>query len=130
MLAVFWIAVGGAIGSVSRYGLSMLVDRHVPSAFPWGTMVCNVLGCFIIGWLAQWLVVDRPDWIPVPMRQGVMVGVLGGFTTFSTFSLQTLALIRDEGDWSAAMVNIGLSLVLCLLAVWAGASAAGSLSSD
>ena len=129
MGAVFWIAVGGALGSVSRYGLSMLVDQRIKAEFPWGTMVCNVLGSFLIGLLAHWLVVDRHGWLPVPVRQGILVGVLGGFTTFSSFSLQTLALIREDG-WPAALLNIGLSLVLCLLSVWAGATAGSALLDD
>lgn len=121
MSAVIWIALGGALGSVGRYLLSMHVDRLFASAFPWGTMVCNVVGCVIIGFLAEIFIDDKRIWLSLEARQGVMVGVLGGFTTFSTFGLQTFAMVKSENAWGWASMNVGLSLVLCLLGVWLGA---------
>ena len=121
MNAVLWIAAGGALGSVGRYLLPMHVDRLFVSAFPWGTMVCNVLGCVVIGFLAEVLVEDKRMWLSPEARQGVMVGVLGGFTTFSTFGLQTFAMVKSENAWGMAAANVGLSVALCLLGVWLGA---------
>lgn len=121
MSAVWWIALGGALGSVGRYLVSMHVDRFFTSAFPWGTMVCNVAGCIIIGFFAEMISGDRRMWLSPEARQGVMVGVLGGFTTFSTFGLQTYAMVKNENAWGWAGMNVGLSLVLCLLGVWLGA---------
>lgn len=121
MSAVLWIALGGALGSVGRYLISMHVDRLIASAFPWGTMVCNVVGCVVIGFLAEILVEDERMWLSPEARQGVMVGVLGGFTTFSSFGLQTFAMVKTENAWGWASTNVGLSLVLCLFGVWLGA---------
>jgi CrcB protein len=114
------VAVGGAIGSVCRYWCSGLVARAFGETFPWGTLVVNVSGSFLIGLVA---VVTGPDgrllW-SAAARQHVMVGLLGGFTTFSSFSLQTLSLLED-GEWPAAAANIALSVTLCLLGAWLGA---------
>jgi len=121
MNAVIWIALGGAFGSVARYFISMHVDRFFTSGFPWGTMVCNVVGCVVIGFLAEILVDDKRMWLSPEARQGIMVGVLGGFTTFSTFGLQTYAMVDSESAWGWASMNVGLSVVLCLFGVWLGA---------
>lgn len=120
MSAVLWIAFGGALGSVGRYLVSMHVDRMFASAFPLGTMVCNVVGCVVIGFFAEVFVEDKRMWLTPEARQGVMVGVLGGFTTFSAFGLQTFAMVKSENAWGWASMNVGLSLVLCFVGVWVG----------
>ena len=113
---VVLVAVGGALGAVARYALGGWIHRYV-SAFPAGTMTINVLGCFVIGGVL-YLTVDRPTLSP-EMRVFLAIGVLGGFTTFSTFGYETFALLRD-GAMMPALVNVGLSVVLGLVAVWLG----------
>lgn len=129
MLFQTYLAVmaGGAFGSALRMAVSLwIADRYAPG-FPLGTLVVNVAGCFIIGIFSGLTGPDGPLLVSPIVRQGVMVGVLGGFTTFSSFSLQTLALAND-GEWLYAGLNILLSLVLCLVAVWLGAIAAHILA--
>lgn len=119
MLSYLWIAIGGALGSVARYACSDLVARSFGGAFPWGTLIVNVVGSFVIGAFAT---LTGPDgrWLVAPdARLFVTVGVCGGYTTFSSFSLQTLNLMRT-GEMGAAAVNVAGSVVLCLASVWAG----------
>ncbi len=114
-----WVALGGALGSVARYWCSGVVARAMGETFPWGTLIVNVSGSLVIGFIAT---VSGPDGrflIPPEARQFMMVGILGGYTTFSSFSLQTLSLARD-GEWLLAGANIVGSVVLCLIAVWVG----------
>jgi len=119
MLAYFWVAVGGALGSVGRFWLSGLVAQRYGETFPWGTLLVNVSGSFLIGLLAT-LTDPEGRWFASPgVRQFFLIGVLGGYTTFSSFSLQTLKLIQDR-EWLQAGGNILLSVVLCLVAVWLG----------
>jgi CrcB protein len=118
---VLAVAAGSALGGVARYLLSGFVARAFGETFPWGTLVVNVLGSFLIGVVA---VVTGPDGrvlVSPVVRQLWMPGIFGGFTTFSSFSLQTLTLARD-GEWSWAAANVVLSVVLCLGGVWLGAS--------
>ena len=119
-----WVAIGGAAGSVLRYGTTIAVQRWTQSSWPWATFTVNILGSFLIGWLA-YLVVGRGA-ISVQTRLIVMVGLLGWFTTFSTFSLDTLRLIQ-EGGWRAAAANAVLSVAGGLIAAWAGFNIASSL---
>jgi CrcB protein len=127
-LAVYlWIALGGALGSVARYGCSGLAARWFGETFPWGTLIINVLGSFVIGFFATLTGPDGRVLVAPDARQFVMVGVCGGYTTFSSFSLQTLNLVRD-GDMLAASGNIVGSVALCLLAVWLGHVAASALN--
>jgi CrcB protein len=119
-----WVAIGGAAGSVLRYGTTIAFQRWTQSSWPWATFAVNILGSFLIGWLA-YLVVGRGA-ISVQTRLIVMVGLLGGFTTFSTFSLDTLRLIQ-EGGWRAAAANAVLSVAGGLIAAWAGFQIASSL---
>jgi CrcB protein len=122
-----WIALGGALGSVARYGCSSLAARWIGETFPWGTIIVNVVGSFVIGLFAT---LTGPDgrFIASPdARQFVMVGVCGGYTTFSSFSLQTLNLVRD-GELAQAGGNIAVSVVACLAAVWLGAVAAAAIN--
>lgn len=119
MLIYLWIAIGGALGSVARYGCSDLAARAFGETFPWGTLLVNVFGSFVIGAFAT---LTGPDgrWMVAPdARVFVMIGVCGGYTTFSSFSLQTLNLMR-AGEMDAAALNIVGSVVLCLASVWGG----------
>lgn len=114
-----WIALGSGIGGLLRFWCSGLIARSVGETFPWGTLAVNVSGSFLIGLFA---VVAGPDGrllVGSTARQCVMVGIFGGFTTFSSFSLQTLALMQG-GEWRLAFANIAGSVVLCLLGVWLG----------
>jgi CrcB protein len=128
MILYLLIAAGGALGSVARFALSGVVAQHYGETFPWGTLLVNVLGCFIIGFFATLTAPDGRMLVGASGRHFFMTGLLGGFTTFSSFSLQTLTLVRD-GDWARAAGNIGGSFVLCLLAVWLGYLAAAALNS-
>src|SRR5437764_12467246 len=116
MAAYFWIAVGSALGGVTRYWCSGVAARLIGETFPWGTLLVNVLGSFVIGFFATLTGPDGRLLVRTEARQFVMVGLCGGYTTFSSFSLQTLNLIRD-GDISRAGGNLALSFVLCLLSV-------------
>jgi CrcB protein len=116
-----WIAFGSALGGMARYGCSGLVAQHFGETFPWGTIVVNVAGSFLIGMVATLTGPDGRLMVPGAARDFVMIGVFGGFTTFSSFSLQTLALARD-GEWFGAGLNVVLSVILCLVAVWGGHS--------
>jgi CrcB protein len=119
-----WVALGGALGSVARYACSLGAARWLGSAFPWGTLLVNVAGSFAIGLLAALFVAADGRLLVSPeARAFVAVGILGGFTTFSSFSVETLNLARS-GALGAAAAHAGLSLVLCLAAVWLGFTAA------
>lgn len=112
------VGLGGLLGSMARYGLAGIVQRWVPEArFPWGTLAVNALGCGLIGLLAG--LADGRQLMSAETRVFLSVGVLGGFTTFSTFGLETLMLSRGVGVLSA-LGNVLAHVVLGLLAVWAG----------
>ncbi len=125
MLAYLWIAIGGAIGSMARYFIGGVVSEHFAQsqsqAFPWGTLVVNISGSFVIGILGA--VMDAGGRMTPQSRvfatQLLITGVCGGYTTFSSFSLQTLRLLQDR-EWLYAGGNVLLSVVLCMLAVWLG----------
>lgn len=126
-LVYVWVAIGGALGSVFRYMLSGVVARLAGEGLPWGTLLVNVLGSFVIGWFA--IATTSGGRVPATpeFRTFVMVGVCGGFTTFSSFSLQTLALFED-GEPLRASANVILSVALCLASVWLGAGVATGFS--
>ncbi|HZT46763.1 MAG TPA: fluoride efflux transporter CrcB [Hyphomicrobiaceae bacterium] len=127
MHSYVWIAIGSALGGVARYWCSGLAARLMGETFPWGTLIVNVVGSFIIGFFAT---ITGPDgrWlVGSTARQFVMVGLCGGYTTFSSFSLQTLNLMQD-GEWLYASLNVVASVVLCMLAVWLGHLLAGNLN--
>ena len=130
MLAYVWVAIGGALGSVGRYWFSGLVARHFGEVFPWGTLLVNVSGSFVIGLFAS---LTGPDgrWLVASWfrQQFFMLGVCGGYTTFSSFSLQTLNLMED-GEWLYAGANVVLSVICCLVAVWLGHALAANLNSS
>ena len=119
MLAYLWVAMGGALGSVGRYWLSGLVAERFGETFPWGTLIINVTGSFIIGIFAAFTDPEGRVLASPGFRQFFMIGICGGFTTFSAFSLQTLRLAQDR-EWLYAGGNILLSVMLCLIAVWLG----------
>jgi CrcB protein len=119
MATYFWIAIGSALGGVARYWCSGVTARLIGETFPWGTIVVNVIGSFIIGFFATLTGPDGRIFASSTTRQFVMIGICGGYTTFSSFSLQTLNLMND-GEWLYAGANITLSVILCLVAVWAG----------
>jgi fluoride exporter len=119
MLSYLLIGIGGAIGSVVRFWVSGLIATRFGQTFPLGTVVVNVTGSFVIGLFAA---LSEPEgrWLINPsLRQFFMIGICGGYTTFSSFSLQTLALVQ-EGEWFHAVMNSIASFVLCLFAVWLG----------
>jgi CrcB protein len=109
-----WMINGSALGGMARYGMSGAMARRIGEAFPWGELVVNVSGSFVIGVFAA-LVASGG----ALAGAFVMTGLCGGYTTFSSFSLQTLNLARD-GEWPRALANIVASAAFCLLAVWAG----------
>jgi fluoride exporter len=114
-----WVALGGALGSVVRYWLSDVIARHWDGSFPWGTLVVNMTGSLVIGLAASLTLPDGRWLLPHGVRLFFLVGVLGGYTTFSSFSLQTLTLLQG-GEWGRAAFNAIGSLAGCLLAVWIG----------
>jgi fluoride exporter len=124
MLSYLWIALGGALGTTARYWLSGVVARSIGETFPWGTLVINVTGSFVIGFFGALTGPDGRVFVGSTARQFVMIGMCGGYTTFSSFSLQTLNLMND-GEWFRAGANIGLSVLLCMFAVWIGVVLAG-----
>lgn len=121
------VAVGGAVGSLCRWWLSELFLRLGLGLFPWATMLANVSGSFLIGLVATLSGPDGRLVISPELRLAIMVGFCGGYTTFSSFSLQTLSLVQTS-DVRAAAANVVLSLVACLLAVWLGHLAAAAIN--
>jgi len=118
MQQTMWIALGGALGSVARYWVAVLC-LPISRQLPWGTIAINIAGSFLIGLFGTLTLAAGRHPAPEWLRLFVMVGICGGFTTFSSFSLQSLDLIRD-GAWGRALLNVGLSVLLCLGAVAAG----------
>jgi len=122
LLSVLYAALGGAIGSASRYILgtwTQSVSRSID--FPYGTLTVNLIGCFVIGFLSQ-LAETRGAFTP-ETRTLVFIGVLGGFTTFSSFGNDTINLLRD-GESFNALANVGANVILGLILVWLGRSVA------
>lgn len=112
------VALGGALGSVARYAVGVSARALAPG-WPWGTLVVNVLGSFAIGLLFAWFMErPAPEWV----RLGLITGVLGGFTTFSAFSIETLELMRSSGSVAAAIyvaATLAIGLAACALGLWA-----------
>jgi len=111
------IAFAGLVGTLIRYWLSGLVARQYGEAFPWGTLVVNLIGCFLAG--AIYYLSDERFLISPTLRTIILIGLLGGLTTFSSYGLQTFTLLRD-GEIGLATLNIAVSNVLGLFMVWAG----------
>jgi len=114
-----WIGVGSALGGMALYWCTGFAARMLGETFPWGTLLVNITGSLIIGFFATLTGPDGRIFASSTVRQFVMIGLCGGYTTFSSFSLQTLSLTND-GEWLQAGGNIIGSVVLCLLAVWLG----------
>ena len=122
------VAVGSAAGGLARYGCGLWIASRIDSGFPWATLFVNVTGSFLIGLVAA-LTDPSGRWAAAPvLRELLMVGVLGGYTTFSAFSLQTFALLR-EGRVAFALANVSASVALCLIVVWLGYLAGASFKS-
>jgi fluoride exporter len=119
MQAYIWIGLGGALGSMARHWSNGLATVLVGVGFPWGTLAVNVIGSFVIGFAAATLSTDGRFPSSDAVRQFLMVGVCGGYTTFSAFSLQTLTFI-EGGQWLPAITNAGFSVAFCIAAVWLG----------
>ncbi len=127
MQAYLWIGLGGALGSMARHWSNGAISTLMGVGFPWGTLLINVLGSFIIGFAAATMNAEGRFPSGDTPRQFVMVGICGGYTTFSAFSLQTLSLIQG-GQWLPAMGNAALSVGLCMIAVWLGYAAGLALA--
>lgn len=119
------VALGGAAGALSRYWASGWVQALAGIGFPWGTLAVNVTGSLALGFVLVWLQSVAPS---ANVRDLIAVGFLGSFTTFSTFSYETFALLRD-GDWTRAGVYAAGSVLVCVLACASGAGLAGALTS-
>ena len=117
MTQLLMVGAGGAIGAIGRYLLSTWVYSLTGRAFPWGTLAVNLLGSLLMGFLSVWLL-ERMT-VSDEMRALLMVGFLGAFTTFSTFSIETLLLL-EQGAVARAGVNIAVSVITCVFAAWMG----------
>ncbi len=115
----FWIFLGSGLGGLARFALSGLVAHRFGETFPWGTFAINVSGSFLIGFIATFTDPQARLLVSPTTRQFLMTGILGGFTTYSSFSLQTFALARD-GEWLRAGGNAFGTFILCFIAVWLG----------
>ncbi len=120
-----WIGVAGFFGAVARYQLDTLISRHARGAFPWGTLVVNITGCFLLGLLLS-VSSGRLDANPT-LRTALTVGFVGAYTTFSTFSLQAVRLTED-GAVGLALGYVAASVAIGLLAAWAGMAAGRALA--
>lgn len=122
-----WVAIGGAIGSMARHWCTAIANVLFGAAFPWGTLLINIIGSFVIGFF---FAITGPDGrfdAPTNARLFVMTGICGGYTTFSAFSLQTLSMFQS-GAWLRGSAYIVASVALCLIAAWAGYVAATAFS--
>ncbi|MDI7776381.1 fluoride efflux transporter CrcB [Asticcacaulis sp. EMRT-3] len=127
MLAYLWVALGGAAGAMLRYWLSGVAATAWGETFPWGTLIINVTGSIFISFFATLTGPDGRAIVSSDVRTFVMIGVCGGYTTFSSFSLQTLNLARN-GEFAAAGLNSLLSFALCLIGAWLGYLAAAFIN--
>ena len=116
-IQIAMIGLFGAVGAVARYGVSGWVQNAMGQSFPYGTLAVNLIGCFLLGAVAH--INLTTELIPKDLQQGITFGMLGAFTTFSTFGYDTLKLLQG-GQWSWGLLNIAVSVVTGLLAVWLG----------
>ena len=119
MLGYVLVMLGGALGTGARFWLSGFIAERAGEFFPLGTLLVNISDSFAVGFFAGFTDSEGPVLVSPRFRQFFMIGVCGGYTTFSSFSLQTLYLARD-GDWMKALLNTVLSFACCLAAVWLG----------
>ena len=117
MQRIILVGVAGLLGTLGRYWLSGLIPKRYGETFPWGTLVVNAVGCFFMG--AVYYLSEERFLISPTVRSVILIGLLGGFTTFSSYGLQTFTLLR-EGEFGLAVLNVTLSNLLGLLLVWAG----------
>lgn len=127
ILTTLLVAVGGAIGSVARFWLTEFAAKLWGGEFPWGTIIANVTGSLLIGAIAALPVLGPRDLLGPLGRQFLMIGIMGGYTTFSSFSLQTLTMLQ-HGHLGKAAMNVVGSVALCLIAVWLGYALGASVS--
>jgi CrcB protein len=126
-MTVLWIACGGALGSLARYYAAEALSRLMGAAFPWGTILVNISGSLLIGFVAGGVGASG-RWIDSPFaRQFLMVGICGGYTTFSAFSLQTFTML-ETGDVARAGLNVAVSVLACVAATALGYGAAAALT--
>ena len=123
--AYLLVAFGSGLGGAARLWVSTLVGRGAGTAFPWGTLAVNVSGSFLLSFVMQ--IALATDAISPELRLALTTGFLGGFTTYSTFNYETMALLR-EGAWQIAAVNLAATLLLCLAAGFAGLAAGRALA--
>jgi CrcB protein len=116
-----WVCLGGAVGSGARYLVSGWVIDRLGSGFPWGTLCVNVVGSFLLGVIMR--VAIATDWISPTMQLALTVGVLGGFTTYSSFNYETIASL-EQGAWWMAGANVTVTVIACLVAGFLGQAAA------
>jgi fluoride exporter len=126
MVSYALVMLGGALGTGARFWMSGFVAERAGESFPFGTLLVNITGSFVIGFFAAFTDPEGEILVSPRFRQFFMIGVCGGYTTFSSFSLQTLDFIRD-GDWLKASLNTAMSVACCLAAVWLGRTVAVSL---
>jgi len=119
MITWLVVALGSALGGMARYGVGLLAVRLVGASFPWGTLLINVVGSFVIGLFGALTLADGPMPASAELRVFVMVGICGGFTTFSSFSLQTVDLLQ-AGETAAVAFYIVASVALCLAGTFLG----------
>ncbi len=115
-MTLVYVALGGALGALARYGISGWVYDRMGETFPWGTLVVNLVGCLALGLVIRWLQVSA---VAPEVRPFATIGLLGAFTTFSTFSYETVALLQ-EGQWWRAGLYVGGSVALGLIAMLVG----------
>lgn len=118
ILQLLYVGLGGFVGAILRYGVSGLILKYFKHAFPFGTLTVNVLGCLVLGFLMT-IVEDEKHGFSPNARLFVAIGLLGSFTTFSTFGYETVKLLR-EGDWKVAVAYVATSLIVGLGAVYGG----------
>jgi len=114
---LLWVALGGALGACGRFMVSAWMNNRIDSSFPWGTFTVNVLGSTLFGIL--FVVIFSLTNLKEPLRLMILVGFMGAFTTFSTFSFESIRLV-EEGQWLMAGTNVVGNALCCLLGVWAG----------
>ena len=119
MQTLLWVALGSGIGGAARYWVTTTIERNLSSNFPWGTLMVNFLGSLLIGVFVALAITEGRLGEGAVGRQVIVIGIFGGFTTFSAFSLQTLTLLQS-GNIATAAMNVFASVGLCILGVWVG----------